>query len=109
MSNTDYPTIDVPATGKRIGRLMRARGLGVADLQGCLGLSSGQAVYKWLWGKNLPNVDNLFALSRLLAVPVDGILVSKRAAFPCGTGCPSALFSDKGSRIVYYYLDARTV
>ena len=36
---------------------------------------SRQAVYKWEWGKSLPAVDNLYALSRLFGVSIDKILV----------------------------------
>lgn len=43
------------------------------DLQIVFGFEEPQAVYKWQSGKNLPGVDNLYALGVLL----DGIIVSR--------------------------------
>jgi transcriptional regulator with XRE-family HTH domain len=74
----DYPTIDISATGKRIGSLIKAKGCTLKDLQSYLGFSSPQAIYKWMWGKSMPSVDNLFALSVLLNTPIDEILVGKK-------------------------------
>lgn len=73
-----YPTIDLPATGKNILRLRKERGLSVKDLQSFFGFEDPQAIYKWQWGKCLPSVDNLYALSALLEVPMNEILVSSR-------------------------------
>lgn len=71
-----FPTIDLTATGKNIIKLRKARGLTVKDIQKFFGFEEPQAVYKWQQGKSLPTVDNLFALSVLLGVPMEAILVS---------------------------------
>ena len=71
-----FPTIDITATGKNIIKLRKARGLTVKDIQKFFGFEEPQAVYKWQQGKSLPTVDNLFALSVLLGVPMEAILVS---------------------------------
>ena len=73
-----YPTIDLAATGQNIARLRRARGLSVKELQRFFGFEDPQAIYKWQWGKCLPSVDNLYALSALLDVPMNEILVPSR-------------------------------
>lgn len=73
--NTDFPVIDPIATGKNIQRLRLARGLTVRDLQMFFGFEEPQAIYKWQKGKSLPSVDNLYALSTLLRVPMEDILV----------------------------------
>ena len=65
-----YPVIDMCATGTHIKELMTARELSVQDVQDAMGLASPQAVYRWLCGSNLPSVDNLYALSRFLDVPM---------------------------------------
>ncbi len=70
-----YPTIDLAATGRNIARLRKERGLSVKELQQFFGFADPQAIYKWQWGKCLPSVDNLYALSALLDVPMDEILV----------------------------------
>ena len=75
MSVVSFPVIDPVATGKNIRRLRQARGLSVRDLQRFFGFEEPQAIYKWQWGKTLPSIDNLYALSALLNVHMDEILV----------------------------------
>ena len=77
MMFNDFPTIDLIETGKNIVKLRKARGLTVKDLQEFFNFSEPQAIYKWQWGKSLPNVDNLLALSVLFGVPMEAILVFK--------------------------------
>ncbi len=80
MTQNPFPTIDVEATGANILRLRRERGLTVRDLQKYFGFPEPQAIYKWQQGKSLPSVDNLFALSVLLRIPMNDILVPSGAA-----------------------------
>ena len=77
MNRTAFPVIDPVATGENIQRLRRERGLSVRDLQGFFGFEEPQAIYKWQRGKSLPSVDNLYALSALLDVSMDDIIVSR--------------------------------
>ena len=70
-----FPIIDLIATGQNIMRLRKERGLSVRDLQAYFGFEQPQAIYKWQQGQSLPTVDNLYALSILLEVTVDEILV----------------------------------
>lgn len=74
----DFPVIDLEATGRNIVRLRRERGLTVRDLQRYFGFEEPRAIYKWQRGENLPSVDNLYALSRILQVPMDSILVPQQ-------------------------------
>ncbi len=71
-----FPVIDLPATGANIRRLRQTKGLSVRDLQQFFGFEEPQAIYKWQQGKSLPTVDNLYALSALLGVPMNDILVA---------------------------------
>ena len=73
-----WPSLDMAATGNNIEKLRRTAGISVHELQKMLGLSSTQAIYKWQNGTSLPSVDNLLALSVLLEVPIDSILVTTR-------------------------------
>ena len=73
-----FPTINLEATGKRITSLRREKGLSVRDLQTYFGFDAPQAIYKWQSGASLPTVDNLVALSTLLGVSIDSILVTDR-------------------------------
>ena len=38
-----------------------------------------QSVYRWTDGVNMPTIDNLYALSELLQVPIDAIVRGNRA------------------------------
>lgn len=75
MTQAGFPTIDLKATGENIIRLRKACGLTVRELQRFFGFEEPQAIYKWQQGKCLPSVDNLFALSSLLGVSMNEILV----------------------------------
>lgn len=70
-----FPTINLIKTGENILALRRQRGLSVRALQQMLGFATPQAIYKWQQGITLPSVDNLVALSAILDVPIDQILV----------------------------------
>ena len=74
-----YPVIDVEKTGSNIQRLREKRGLSVAEIQHFLGLSDPQAIYQWQRGITLPSVDHLCALSKLLRVTIDEILILKKS------------------------------
>lgn len=70
-----FPVIDLAATGRSIERRRKAAGLSVRDVQTYFGFEYPQAVYKWQHGDCLPSVDNLLALSHLLRVPMEDLLV----------------------------------
>ena len=76
MHLNQFPVIDLPATGANIRRLRQSKGLSVRDLQQFFGFEEPQAIYKWQRGQSLPTVDNLYALSALLNVPMNDILVA---------------------------------
>ena len=69
-----FPMIDPKATGRRLKALLSEKGISVKEISGSLGLSSVQAVYKWLRGESIPGIDNLLALSALLETPVEQLL-----------------------------------
>lgn len=82
-----FPTIDLEATGKHIAQLRKERGLSVKDLQNYFGFDAPQAIYKWQKGTTLPSVDNLLALSVLLEVSIDSILVTNKSNITLLTDC----------------------
>ena len=75
MAVIEFPVIDLAATGENITKLRKDKGLSVRDIQAWFGFEGPQAIYKWQHGLCLPTVDNLIALSALLGVPMDQILV----------------------------------
>ena len=72
---SDMPVINMAETGKNIERLRKEAGLSVKNLQDLFGFRTPQAIYKWQRGCALPSIDNLVALSAVLNVKIDDILV----------------------------------
>jgi transcriptional regulator with XRE-family HTH domain len=75
MEEKQFPMIDIGRTGQRLKELCYVRNVSPKELQKLLNLGSVQAVYNWFNGERLPAIDNLFAISRLLNVSIDDILV----------------------------------
>lgn len=73
-----YPVIDMARTGQNIKHIMQLKGLSVKDIQEFLELSTPQSIYHWFNGRNLPTIDNLYALSELFHLPVDALLIGNR-------------------------------
>lgn len=92
----EYPVIDMVRTGQNIKRIMKFKGLTVKDLKSFLELSTSQSIYHWLDGRNLPTIDNLYALSELFQLPVDALLIGNRKL-----ACKSKY--DTFQRVVVYY------
>jgi transcriptional regulator with XRE-family HTH domain len=91
-----YPVIDMVRTGQNIKRIMRMKGLNVKDIQGFLELSTPQSIYHWFDGRNLPTIDNLYALSELFNLPVDALIIGNRK-YECR--CQSDMYR----RVFIYY------
>ncbi len=73
-----FPVIDVKKTGRKIKRIMNFKGLTVKDIQSFLELSTPQSIYHWFDGRNLPTLDNLYALSELFHLPIDSLIAGSR-------------------------------
>lgn len=71
----ELPVVDIEATGKKIDNLRKEAGLSIRDIQEVMGFSTPQAIYKWIWGKSMPKVDNLVILSALFNTSLDDIVV----------------------------------
>lgn len=75
------PLIDVRGTGQRIRKVMEERGYTVGDVQAYLDLTTPQSIYHWFRGRNLPTIDNLYALSELFRVPIDKLVCGNRKEY----------------------------
>lgn len=73
-----FPLINKRETGINLRRIMDMRGITPKDVQEYLGLGCVQSVYRWTDGVNMPTIDNLYALSELLKVPIDAIVRGNR-------------------------------
>ncbi len=71
----EYPNIDLQKTGCRIRSAIRTAGYSVRDVQEYLHLSCPQPVYRWFKGQILPSLNHLYALSILLHVHMEDLLV----------------------------------
>ena len=76
------PAIDKKKTGEQIRKYMNLRGLTVQDVKTYLLLGCVQSVYHWLDGQSAPSLDNLYALSELLKVPMDLLVAGNRSYEP---------------------------
>lgn len=73
----DFPVIDPVKTGSNIKNMIRNSGNTVAGIAGMLGLSDRSTMYKWLRGDALPGIDNMLALSMILGVSINEMLVTR--------------------------------
>ena len=71
------PTINMIKTGERITQLRKESGLSVKQLQEIFGFATPQAIYKWQRGETMPSLDNMAALTVLLRVKLDDIVIYK--------------------------------
>lgn len=69
--------LDLEATGTKIKTLMKQRGITPRQLQLILNFPYVQTVYNWFAGKNMPTLDNLVVLAKVLDVAMDDIVVTK--------------------------------
>lgn len=72
-----YPRISMKASGYKLRWICKQKGWSVLDIQTALCLGSNQAIYDWFNGKTMPTVYNLFALSKLLKVSMETLLVEE--------------------------------
>ena len=68
------PTINLPKTGVNINSLRKKANMTVRDIQKIFGFATPQAIYKWIHGKSLPNIDNLLILADVFDVNIEDIL-----------------------------------
>ena len=70
--------IDREKTGQQIRLMMKNRGITIKDVKRALSLGCVQSVYHWLDGQSIPTLENLYALSELLKVPMDMLVCGNR-------------------------------
>ena len=73
----NYPVIDPVGTGINLKTLITDNGYTIAGIGRTLGIADMSTLYKWLRGDTLPGIDNMLALSILLNVTINDILVTK--------------------------------
>ena len=96
-----FPLINKRETGVNLRRIMDMRGITPKDVQEYLGLGCVQSVYRWIDGVNMPTIDNLYALSELLQVPIDAIVRGNRV--PIVPDIIIKQLDSRESRLCAYY------
>ena len=71
------PVLDLDATGAKIKTLMKQRGITPRQLQIILNFPYVQTVYNWFAGKNMPTIDNLVVLAKILDAKIEDIIVTR--------------------------------
>ena len=71
----DYPVIDVTATGRNIGTMIRRSNYSVPDGADYLG-TTPSLVDRYIRGDVLPSTDRLLALSRLMDVTINDLILT---------------------------------
>lgn len=77
----NFPRIDIKKTGENIKNLIHQSNFTLDDIKDYLHLNSTQAIYHWMQGRSLPSIDNLYALSFLLNVSMEHILVVEEESY----------------------------
>lgn len=67
--------VNMAATGANIKALMKQQGITPKNIQAVFGFDNVQTIYKWMAGKCIPNIDNLFMLADILGVTVDALVI----------------------------------
>ena len=73
----EFPVRDLTETGKRSKVLCKKADLKPSEIKKQLRLSCVQTVYKWFSGENIPSIENFYALSLMLGVSMEDLIVLK--------------------------------
>ena len=99
------PLIDSKETGRQLKKMMDERKISVREVQSYLHLGCVQSIYHWFHGMSLPSLDNLYALSELMQVPMDALVCGDRGCAQIKAEKPI----QKRMRFFYRYIYGMTV
>lgn len=94
-----YP-INQQRTGQKLKIMFKLAGYDVKYIQKHLNLSCPQPIYRWFKGQNLPTAEKLYALSILLGVHMEELLVLQGQLMNVGLYKVAKKPTDK--RLLYY-------
>ncbi len=77
MEKVAYTQIDIVLTGRKIHSVLLENGCKVRQLQEILKLSCPQPIYRWINGKTLPTVDNLYMMHMVFGMHMEDMLVAR--------------------------------
>ena len=65
-------------TGQILKNNIKKCGYTVREIQKLLNLSCPQPIYRWMRGRTMPSLDNLYMLSSILGVHMEDLLLPKQ-------------------------------
>ena len=77
MEKVAYTQIDIVLTGRKIHSVLLENGCKVRQLQEILKLSCPQPIYRWINGKTLPTVDNLYMMHMVFGMHMEDMIVAR--------------------------------
>lgn len=80
-----YPNVNMEKKGIKLKIIIKASGYDVKYIQWYLRVSCSQPIYRWFKRKFLLSVDHLYALSGLLGVYMEDLLVTKQQSMTYDT------------------------
>ena len=95
-----FPTSNLTEARIKLQQIMDKRGITPKDIKEFLNIGSVQTVYNWCNGLNMPTIDNLYALSQFLQVPIDEIICGNRKAI---VREPVVIIENPRNRRLYAY------
>lgn len=95
-----YQSIDQQRTGQKLKIMTKLAGYDVKYIQEYLNLSCPQPVYRWFKGQILPSVEKLCALSNLLGVHMEELLVLQGQ--PMNIGLHKVVQKPRDKRLLCY-------
>ena len=73
----NYPSIDYVKSGKILFDALYAMNISPTEAAEYMGYSEYRTVYKWKLGRSLPKLENLYAFSRLIGIPMDMLIIGE--------------------------------
>ena len=71
----EYPMINLTGTGKKIKEAVKESGYTTTEIMGYMGMRHTKSIYAWYRGECLPTLENISALSVLLGVSINELIV----------------------------------
>ena len=74
-------SVNMEKTGANIKRLMKEHGYAIKDIMVITGISTPQAIYKWLRGDSIPSTEVQLILCKAMNLEITDLLVIDGESF----------------------------
>lgn len=66
--------VDKVRTGRNISRAMEDHGVRASDIMEACGLTTRNAIYRWMNGKSLPTIDHMVILAYMVETALQDLI-----------------------------------